>query len=267
MVLELAGIVLVGGYASNKIYQSAMMDDRALAKYGRAFEREEEARHLVEVKKQDAEKCMEKVLKRKRAILDVTMPSFIEVYGKIKQVRRKKEGDQLILPAELTQQPTLKTVRMYVKKEFSDKELLCGMLFHGMLGMMKKDSERYMSAASAEMSSANVQYAQAESIALVYDAVIDRGDRVAKLLTTMNLLFLKSIQQAKDVIEKNGLDVRNHNSFDEGVLMTCENMALAMVDLCNVPVIDESEELAQKAEKMIATGEENIKRMQYLMES
>lgn len=133
--------------------------------------------------------------------------------------------------------------------------------------MIRKDSERSLSAASNQLRAANVVYSQAESVAAVYDAIVERADRIAKLLMAMNALFIKSIQETDNVIGKNGLDVRNYDEFDKGVLMTCVNIAGAMSDLINVPVVDEDGLVSQAAEEMIATGENYLSKMKTLINS
>lgn len=77
----------------------------------------------------------------------------------------------------------------------------------------------------------------------------------------MNALFIKSINETSLVIEKNGLDVRNYNSYDKGVLMTCVNIAVAISDIIDVPVVNEDGQICESAMEMIATGERYLEKM------
>ena len=127
--------------------------------------------------------------------------------------------------------------------------------------MMEMDSERYLSAANSQMREANVIYSQSESIGAVYDAIVGRADRISNLLMTMNALFIRSINETSLTIEKNGLNVRNYNDYDKGVLMTCVNIAAAMSDIIDVPVVDEKGQICESAMEMITTGEKYLEKM------
>ena len=115
------------------------------------------------------------------------------------------------------------------------------------------------------MRQANVVYSQAQSVGEIYDAIVARADRIANLLMTMNALFIKSIEETERVINKNGLNVRNYNDFDIGVLMTCVNMAAAMSDIIDVPVVDEEGIICESGIEMIETGEKYISKMKQLI--
>lgn len=132
--------------------------------------------------------------------------------------------------------------------------------------MMIKDSERLLSAAKRQLSAANVAYSQAESICTVCDAVIARADRISRLLMAMNSLFLRSIEKTGKTIQRNGLDVHDYSEKEKGTLMTCVNMAVAMTDLINIPVINTEGEIAESAMKTILTGEKYLAEMKEAIE-
>ena len=132
--------------------------------------------------------------------------------------------------------------------------------------MAVMDSERYLSAANSQVRSANVVYSQAQSVGEVYDAIVARADRISNLLMAMNALFVKSITETERVINANGLNVRNYSEYDKGVLMTCVNIAGAVSDIIDVPVVDEKGVLCDSALEMIETGENYIEKMRQLMQ-
>lgn len=259
MIIEAltVGAVAKGLYNIDK---ASKMDEKALKKYARAFEINEEARLLVQNKAELTDKRLANVAKKKRAIINNTLPQFIEVYSKIQQIdlSQKKEIKELSVSDNVQK---IDAMTISVKKSFTEKELVCGFLVNGFTKMDRKDSERYLSAANNQLRTANVVSSQAESIACVYDAIITQADRVAKLLMAMNALFVKSIAETKKTIEQRGTDLTNYSEYEKGILMTCVNIAVAMSDLMDIPVVDANGKLCEAAEKMIVTGETYLSQM------
>lgn len=263
---------LAVGVLAHTIYnvdKSLKIDEKAINKYSKAFSRQEEAAQLLKSKEEYVDKRLANVAKKKRAIINDTVPKFVDVYSKIQKVEvsLKSQSTELAFPINENELSKIDSMAMSCKKEFTDKELVCGWFIMGLGTMIRKDSERSLSAASNQLRAANVVYSQAESVAAVYDAIVERADRIAKLLMAMNALFIKAIQETDNVIGKNGLDVRNYDEFDKGVLMTCVNIAGAMSDLIKVPVVDEDGLVSQAAEDMIATGENYLSKMKTLINS
>ena len=122
-----------------------------------------------------------------------------------------------------------------------------------------------LSATRNQLSQAEVIYSQAESVCAACDAVIARADRIAKLLTGLYVLFLKSIETTKETIERNSYNVRNYSETDKGVLMTCVNFAAALSDVMNVPVITQEGAVAEAALETIETGEAYLANMQRVL--
>lgn len=264
MIIE----ALVGSVLASNIYhanKSLDMDERALKKYAKAFEKSEEAAGLIRKKAEYMDKRLANVARKKRSIINNTVPKFVEVYGQIQKVEIESKSKDLSICHNAQNLTLFYSPALSMKKDFTDKELVCGCLIHGLGKMMEKESERYLSAANNQMRAANVAYSQAESILTVYDAIIQRADRIAKLLVEMNVLFLGSIEQTGLTIRKNGYDVRNYSEYDKGVLMTCVNMAAALSDLIDIPVVDENGKLCENALALIQTGEEYINKMNSMM--
>lgn len=247
--------------------KSLKMDEKALEKYAKAFEKSEEAELLVRKKAEYTDKRLANVAKKKRAIIQNTLPKFVEVYSQIQKVELENNTltDEIAIPNSVNKIAVLNSISMSVKKDFTNKELVCGYITKGLGKLMEMDSERYLSAANNQMRQSNVIYSQAESIGEIYDAIVARADRIANLLMTMNALFLKSINETERVIAKNGLDVRNYNDFDEGVLMTCVNIAVAISDIIDVPVVDEKGMLCESTIEMIENGEKYISKIKAII--
>lgn len=242
--------------------QANQMDEKALKKYAKAFERSGEAELMVRKKAEDTNKRLLNVAKKKRAIVQNTVPKFVDVYEQIQKVELDSKTQlSIINQNDIEKLAVLNSVSISVKKNVTDKELICGLLTKGLSKMMVMSSEQYLSAANSQMRASNVVYSQSESICEVYDAITARADRIADLLVKMNVLFLRSIDETASTIERNGLDVRNYSDYDKGVLMTCVNIASAVSDIIDVPVIDENGQICESAMEMILTGENYIAKM------
>ena len=262
--LAIATATACGMYYADK---SSQMDEKALKKYAKAFEKDQEARMLVEEKAEYTDKRLMNVARKKRAIFQVTIPKFVAVYEKIQKVEvvNNQTPIEYSLKSLNNMKDNFGITTVAIKQDFTDKELVCGLLKNGLGKMMIKDSERYQSAANSQMRASNVAYEQAVSIGEAYDAIVARADRIAKVLVMMNSLFISSIQETDRIIKQNGLDVHNYSEMEKGVLMNCVNLACAMSDIINVPVVDEQGKICQEACKMIEKGEQYINKMQQVM--
>ena len=259
MLIELAAAAL----AIHNGNKSLKMDAQAAVKYGKAFTRECEAQQLVAQRRSMADKRLENVAKKKRAIITSSLPLFAEVYGQIQKVNIKPKDRkfEMIEYSNVERTNMLQSINIVTKKEFTSKELILGTALKGIPGMIVEDSKRNLSAARSQMSAANVAYSQAQSIAEVYDAIIERSDRIAKLLVNMNALFIGVISESQKIIDNNGFDVGKYSEYDKTVLMICVNFAVAMTKLLDIPVLDENGEIARAAVEMIQTGEDYLSRM------
>ena len=192
MIIE---ALAVGALAKTlySVDKSSKMDEKALQKYAKAFEKSEEAKLLVSRKAEFTDKRLMNVAKKKRAIVENTVPKFIDVYGKIQQIKLEKGNsvNEISICDNTTNLQSLNILYLSVKKDFTDKELVCGLITKGFGKVIEMDSERYLSAANNQLREANVIYSQSQSIGDVYDAIVARADRISNLLMAMNALFIK----------------------------------------------------------------------------
>ena len=243
MLIELAALA----YCADK---SNKMDAQALAKRSKAFTKEAEARDLVYQKRSTAEKKMQNVAKKKRAIIESTLPRFVEVYQKIQKIDLTiSDKNELAVYNQFQKSNAIQAMQVVIQKPLTDGQLITEYIFKGIGGMMI----------------ANVVYSQAQSVAEVYDAIIGRAERIASLLMRMNALFLGSIFETEKVITQNGTNAKAYNQQDMGILMTCVNLAGAMSEIINIPVLDENGELCKAAVEIIQTGEAYIEQMNDLI--
>ena len=246
--------------------KSTAMDEKSLKKYAQAFEKNEKAKMMVEEKAQFLDKRLQNVAKKKQAIIKNSIPRFVEVYGQIQKLEieiNNQKSDLLInLPEEMKLAASNLTI--VYQKPMSTQEMVVNFIrpfTGGLRGMMVADSEHFASAARGQLSQANVNYSQAESICALYDAIIERADRLSNLLAAFNFLFLRVIQTSEKVIEKNGINVRLYTKEDKSVLMTCVNFAAAIADIMKVPVLSEEGQLLDAGLEAIQCGEKYLEKM------
>ncbi len=262
MLIELVTLGALA-YSADK---SNRMDEQALAKRSKAYTREAEARDLIYRKRITADKTLQIVAKKKRAVIESTLPRFIEVYQQIQKIDLKiSDKNELAVYNRFQSSNTIQVMQTVIKKPLTDGQLITEYIFKGIGGMMISDSKRNLSAAKSQLSAANVVYSQAQSVAEIYDAIIGRAKRISSLIMRMNALFLGSIFETEKIIAQNGTNAKTYNKQDMGVLMTCVNLAGAMSDIMNIPVLDENGELCQTAVEMIQTGEAYIEQMNDLI--
>lgn len=273
MIIQAIGVVASLEFASGLWggMKASEMDERSLKKYARAFEKNEVARQMVVEKEELLDKRLMNVIKKKKAIVNYSVPKFVEVYGKIQKLEIQISEDLPVLFKNLpeNQNQVVSGLVMSYQKEFTNTELVCGLVnpfAGGIGGMIIKDSERFASAANNQMSAANLVYSQAETICATYDAIIERANRLAELLTQFNFLFLKVIENADIIIETKGLNIKNYSKKEKMVLMTCVNFAAAIADLFHVPVITKEGTLTEVSQKAIECGESYLLKMQKIID-
>ena len=261
MLIELA--VAAAGAALYRGNQALELDSQAAKKYSKAFTRECEAHQLVAKKRQLADKRMENVVKKKKAIINSSLPMFIAVYEQIQKinVQPRNRSFDMIQYSDTEWNYMLQSVDIVAKKEFTSQELIFGIFLKTFSGMVVEDSKRNLSAARSQLSAANVAYSHAQSIAEFYDAIIERSDRITNLLINMNILFMGSISETEKIISKNGTSVGKYSDKEKTTLMLCVNFAVAMTKLLDIPVLDKNGRIAEAAVEMIQTGEDYLTRM------
>lgn len=269
-VLWALGTAAVGHtfYQTNK---SMQMDERARKKYAKAVARQLEAEALVKEKKELADMAIRKLANRKRAIISTSLVKFLDVYEKIMKIDfRPGEGmkelnKQLLLPEEAA---NIKRVSARIAEPLKDSEVIAcmikGGLVFGLGNAIMEDSKRNMAMASARMRTANVAYSEAEALGISLDTVADRCNKIADLLSKLNVLFVKSINNSLGIIEKNGYERSRYNEYERKSLMTCINVASTVKQIIDEPVIDKNGELAVETVKVLEIGNRFVQEVESL---
>lgn len=264
MLLELSlGILGNALYGANKAMK---LDEKTIQKYGKAFEKKETAAVKLRKKIEYADKRLINVANKKRAIIQVTYPKFVEVYKRIQkiEIEKSERSDESRFFLAIDNFSKSNQIQVIAPEAITDKQLVCGLIFRGLGKTMINESERKLSAAKRTMSEANVYKSHMESMEVIYDAIAERADRIARLMIGMNIVFLRAIATTDEIIKKNGTNLRNYSEFEKGVLMTLVNIADAMSECIGLPVIDEKGQLYEAAVEMIQKNEEFLQKMNSL---
>lgn len=268
MVLPIVGIVVGAAVAKglSDINKACNMDDEALEHYYKAFRREAEAKVELAKKKEKLNKRLTNVIKKKAAILEFTVPRFVDVYEVIQKIKITSNAENLlaISNGELQKIGNITSMSLSIAGDVSAKTALGEALLYGLGGAIKKDSERNLSAARSQSRMSRVVEEQAKSAEVVMDTIIQHADRVSTLMAQLNQLFLQSIEETERTIKNNGTDINNYSEYDKSVLMTCVNMASAVADFIKIPVIDENAQITAEAINMLQTGENYINKINAL---
>lgn len=236
--------------------KEGQINEEAIRKYAKAFSREQEAKRLVEQNEKEADDSILKLARRKKAVVDTTINDFINVYETFLKINFQ-DGDGIKELTALTISnadiSSLKAMSMSCSKPLSQKEWVAVVLFKGIIfgggvgGADIKNAERNLSAANSQWRAANVTYSQAETIAVMYDAVKNRADRMADVLKKLNVLAVKSIAEVERLLSINGTKVKNYNDSDKRTIMNCVNFVKALKDILDVPLFNQNGELEEQA--------------------
>ena len=117
---------LAVGVLAHTIYnvdKSLKIDEKAINKYSKAFSRQEEVAQLLKNKEEYADKRLANVAKKKRAIINDTVPKFVDVYSKIQKVEvaLKSQSTELAFPINENELSKIDSMTMSVKKNLRTK--------------------------------------------------------------------------------------------------------------------------------------------------
>ena len=273
-VIALGGLVVADGLRGAA--KATKLDEQTLKKLGKAYDKAIEAQRLIKEQEEKADRSLNKVINRKRAILTNTIPEFMNVYEKIQKInftpgKGIKELEKLSLPVETLGE--IKEMAAVVHKTFTNTELFVGLFLlgpavgGGIGNMMIKDSKRQLAAANTQLRFSETMYSQAETYQVAYDAIIQRAEKIAKILSKLDLLFYRAINTTRDLIESKGYDIDVYNDNELGIMMTCVNMASTVKQYLDVPLLDTNGKVTEASLKAIETGNAYISKIENFINS
>lgn len=262
--------IVAGGALAEitKFGVSTVFEGKAIKKYVEAYGKSAGAERMVLNKSAMVDDKLQAVLNKKKAIRDYTIPMYIETYEQIKDIER--EGSDFLntenYGMQLKEISTLNYLKESSKATYTDKELLLGGLTFGFGNMAILNSKKMLSTAKIQMSNANVQYSEAETIICVLDAVEQQAIRVSKVLAMLNRLTIGILSNVKVIVEKNGNIPDNYTEHELELLTLCENMVLGLVDLLNIPVINKDGIVEKSAVELLNNAEVKVSSFKQLLE-
>lgn len=134
-------------------------------------------------------------------------------------------------------------------------------------GSISKDAERNIKAAQMQRKYVNIVVAQAESNVEVLKAIYERSDRLTKLLTNLNMLFVKAIKVTDDIIDKNGNNRLNYTYEEKEMIRNCLNFADAVKSILDTPLFESDGTIAKVSKQVLEKGEQYLAHTEQLMVS
>ena len=265
MLIESA--LLFGGAAKiiNDLKTSDELNEQARKKNIRALSRVAEA----QIEQKDAESAMNqeilRLYNRKKAILSTSMDSFLHLYEKIMKINfTETEGiiELKIFTPEIRKEiyTDINTARSTAPMPVITKNVVVGLLLGGLTGAITSsivdDSQRNLDEARIRARQAEAVALQAQTISLSYQGITERVKRITDVLTKLNILFVKVIRYSNELIDKNGIDKSRYSFSDRQSLAVCINLAKAIKDLLDAPIIDQNSEVSQKSLEAVQKGEQ-----------
>lgn len=231
-----------------------------------------------------------KVANRKRAILEKSFPRFKATYDNIMQIQfnqdtrgikelfsiKNMDGFQTYMGDMLTYNPKVLTDKQLTSSVYTEggKALLLsaldpikgfdpvGAFFVGISASIRKESELTVANASAQKKQANLYSEAVEAKADSIDAVCAHMENISAILAKLNAFFLKSIKMTDEIISRNGYDSGNYSDKELEYLGICMNLAAAIKNVVDAPILDENDKVTQIAASIIVTGQEYISKFE-----
>lgn len=245
----------------SSVNKSLKLDEKARKRYAQAFAKEQDAKRLLESKKQQADNAMIKMANRKRAIMITSMRDFVELYSSIikidfQEVKALSAVDNFsFCPQEIH---AIKAAAQTAVSQMSDKEILKSVFLGGIGGYMVKSSERDLKMANAQLRSAEVAYSQAENLGLILDGVTDCCNQVADLLPKLNKFFVQGIKYSYEMIAEKGCNKNLYNEEDRKALCSCINIACAIKKIIDAPVLNSDGSAAKETMVALRIGNDYL---------
>ena len=213
-----------------------------------------------------------RLITRKKGVLITSIDKFIVVYEKIKEIKFK-ESDGIreldnFSPAccqEVSKQVVAISRRDFMTSGMT-KNVVKGFLFGGLAGAISAsivdDAENKLNMAKDTARQAAVFAEEKRIHSLAYREIAERANRMADLLTELNTkFFVKSLRNTEQLIEVKGKNRDKYTSDDFAQIGTCLDLAKAIKDIIDAPIIDKEGELSQKTLQIIEEARQCITNM------
>lgn len=254
--------------------KSDKLNEQAEKKTMKSFARIADAQNAQREAEDTMNHAVLRLANRKRAVLSTSMKDFLNLYERLIKINftdsegiKELQGFSLLEAEGLHAQVSL--IHNMPASPVITKNMVVGWLFGGGFGAVTSsivdDAERSLDQACIQSKQANAIVQQAETINLAYQAITERANRMTEVLTKLNILMVKGLQQSNAIVEKNGIDKKNYTLDDRKSLAACINLAGAVKTVLDVPIIDKNGELTQKSLETIHYGEQCLQAMEFVI--
>lgn len=240
-------------------------DEQTLNKLKKAHDKHADAIDLFERHKQAADASLQKLVNRKKGILSARMNRFISVYEQIRKIDFRPGDGILELytnTLSVRQVEELEIMTATSMQPLSEKELAAKYLFTGIGGMILADAKRNSEIANSQKRIANTLYSQAETLVIAVDAIGKRAEQMSGVLARFSMLFGECIESTEQIIRRNGTERDRYSKSDREILMTCVNMAKAIKDILDVPVLNADGSVTEASLAALEEGERRLQKLQ-----
>ncbi len=250
------------------------LNEQATRKSVKAFTKASEAELAREQSQEVMEKAVVKLMNRKKAVLCTSMDSFLKLYERIIEINftegdgiKELEGFFPSLIEETYMQ--ISTAGKISDKSVITKNFVAGYLMGGLMGAMVgslvDDAQYKLDTARIVAKQAEATAIYEDTISLSCQAITERVKRMTEVLTKLNFFFDKSIRHTNEVIDKNGAVKNNYSKEERKGLAICINLAGAVKNVLDAPIIDENGEITKKSMEAIVNGEKNLEKINNLI--
>lgn len=219
------------------------------------------------------EKSVLRLATRKKGVLTTSISRFIDVYGKIKKIRFLESDGIRELVAfsprccnEMKDQIIIIQQKEITPSSALTKNVVVSSLFFGLAGAITAsivdDAKNRLDAASDKLKQARVYAEQQRICGLSYHSIAERADHMTDILTKLNMLFVKSLNNTEPLVEAKGDDRSYYKQDDIAQIGTCLNLAMAVKDILDAPILDRDGELAKETLAVIERGNQCVIEMQ-----
>lgn len=250
--------LLAGGVTFAQAWHASEINEKSQDTIRKAYQKQADATALFNQHRDKADRSLVKLANRKRAILSVRMPRFLDTYQQIRAIDfRPGEGivelytNSLVIKNEVT----FRSLAVTALQPMSDKEIFTTYLISGLGGLMLADSRRAEVMASKQNRIANLHQSQTRTMIVAIDAIGAHAEQIANLLSKLSVLFADCIDSTEKIIARNGANRSRYTASDKAVLMNCVNLASAIKSILDVPVLTKSGEITDVSMTALAEGE------------
>lgn len=259
MLILAAPVAVALGIACKNIDKSIELDEKALKKLRKAYNLQHASKAKVEILLREYDNALEKLLMRKLSVTQYSLKPFVEIYNKLIKIQFDTtllDNTSLNLTFPTEKYGTLMIDHNIKIQSFTGKEALISLLKGGITGLMVDESKRELLIAGKHLRIAEAYARNAENINIMLEHTIKEVDKISSLLGALNIFLLKAIKTSNELISKHGDNKNLYNEFDREVFRNTINIAKAIKDIIDSPVIDSDGQLTEQLNKSYKFAED-----------